>query len=222
MVFDRDGNMFVTDRLNHRIRKIDADGIVSTFAGSDAGYQDGTGSNARFNSPIGMCIDGDDNLYVADFENYVIRKVTPGAEVTTYAGVAWRAGGEDGPRASAAFNSPHWVAISSVGDLFVADWLNGAVRRIGADGMVSTFAANLGFIEVTAVDRQGEVYASRPPHGGSHKFVTFDLAGRPEWSLGNEVGYQDGLVSVGSIRAFFPPLFLPDGNILKPMVPRIR
>ncbi len=220
MVFDRDGNMFVTDRLNHRIRKIDADGIVSTFAGSDAGYQDGTGSNARFNSPIGMCIDGDDNLYVADFENYVIRKVTPGAEVTTYAGVAWRAGGEDGPRASAAFNSPHWVAISSVGDLFVADWLNGAVRRIGADGMVSTFAANLGFIEVTAVDRD-EVYRRCRPWRIA-QFVKFDLAGSRSCPSETKSGIKDGLVSVGSIRAFFPPLFLPDGNILKPMVPRIR
>ncbi|MBC3874689.1 NHL domain-containing protein [Undibacterium flavidum] len=85
---DKHGNMFVADTLNHAIRKISPDGIVSTFAGTPekTGYADGIGTKASFNTPNIIVFDRHGNLYVADSGNFLIRKITPAGEVTTIAG----------------------------------------------------------------------------------------------------------------------------------------
>ncbi len=93
IVMDSKGNFFITDFWNHMIRKVTANGVITTFAGSGLnGYADGTATQAQFNYPYSIGIDEADNLYVGDVENFVIRKITPDAQVSTIAGVAGRQG----------------------------------------------------------------------------------------------------------------------------------
>ena len=100
----------------------------------------GTGSNARFNVPQGVVVDGAGNAFVADSYNAVIRKISPGGVVSIYAGVPSNAGYQDGALASARFANPCGLALDSAGNLIVADSGNWALRKIGSDGTVSTLA----------------------------------------------------------------------------------
>src|SRR6476659_9804563 len=98
VAFDSANNLYVADTGNHTIRKITPAGVVSTFAGLAGvpGSADRTGSAARFNSPIGVGLDGAGNLYVGDADNDTIRKITPAGVVTTFAGKAGEIGSADG------------------------------------------------------------------------------------------------------------------------------
>lgn len=139
-VVDSQGNIFISDQSNHKIRKLATDGLVSTFAGSGvAGFLDGAGTTAKFYYPAGMAIDTDDNLYVADYSNHRIRKITPGGVVTTYAGLA-TAGAVDGNVSVAKFNGPTGVGVDTSGNVFVADYWNHKIRKITPSGDVSTVA----------------------------------------------------------------------------------
>lgn len=139
-VVDSQGNIFISDQSNHKIRKITPSGTVSTFAGSGvAGFLDGIGTSAKFYYPAGMAIDGNDNLYVADYSNNRIRKITPVGLVTTYAGIA-AAGNVDGNSSVARFNGPTGVCLDPLGNVYVADYGNHKVRKIDIMGQVSTIA----------------------------------------------------------------------------------
>lgn len=142
IVIAEDGTIYVADAgESNRIRKITKEGIVSTFAGGNEGFADGSGAAASFNTPSGVAIDSDGNLYVADTGNNRIRKVTPQGEVSTIAGDG-TAGYADGPAAQARFNGPIGVAVDTVGNVFVADTYNDRVRKISPDGQVSTVAGS--------------------------------------------------------------------------------
>jgi sugar lactone lactonase YvrE len=133
------GNLFVVD--NQNIRKITPNAVVSTFAGQAGlpGILDGTGPDARFNFPEGIAVDGAGNLFVADTSNSIIRKITPNAVVSTFAGETGD-GSRDGTGASARFHFPFGVAVDSSGTFFVADTLNHTIRKVTPSGVVSTFA----------------------------------------------------------------------------------
>jgi len=135
------GDVFVADRLNHRIRKVTAAGVVTTFAGSGvAGFADGNGTSARFEKPAGLAIDGGGNLYVADEQGHRIRKITPAGAVSTFAG-SGIAGFAEGTAASARFLYPTGVAVDAAGNVYVADSGNHRIRVITAvDGMVGTLS----------------------------------------------------------------------------------
>lgn len=136
----KDGAMYISDAgESNRIRKITPEGMVSTFAGGNEGFADGVGSAASFNTPSGLAIDSNGNLYVADTANNRIRKVTPAGEVSTIAGDG-TAGYLDGSAARARFNGPIGVAVDSRGNVFVADTYNDRIRLISPDGNVSTIA----------------------------------------------------------------------------------
>ncbi|MBD8528923.1 MULTISPECIES: gluconolaconase [unclassified Massilia] len=140
---DRFGNLYVADTGNHAIRKIAPDGSVTTLAGDgQPGDADGQGRAARFHAPVGVAVDARGNVYVADTYNDRIRRIAPDGVVTTLAGGA-RPGNADGPGAAAAFDTPSAIAVDKDGTLYVADTGNNAIRRIGADGIVSTLVAPL-------------------------------------------------------------------------------
>jgi sugar lactone lactonase YvrE len=141
LAFDRKGNLYVADTGNHAIRRIAPDGNVTTIAGDGTpGYADAIGTAARFNGPVGIAVDHTGMLYVADTYNDRIRRIAPDGSVSTVAG-SGKPGMADGLAAGAAFDTPTAIAVAADGTLYVADTGNDAIRKIGKDGLVSTFAA---------------------------------------------------------------------------------
>jgi len=135
-----DGTIYVSDAgESNRIRKIAPEGGVTTFAGGNEGFADGAGSAASFNTPSGLALDSDGNLYVADTANNRIRRIAPQGNVTTIAGDG-AAGYVDGPAAQARFNGPIGVAVDSHANIFIADTYNDRIRMISRDGQVTTIA----------------------------------------------------------------------------------
>lgn len=140
MAFDAASNLYVGDQYNHAIRKIAPDGTVTTLAGNGtSGYVDGVGSAARFNKPLGIAVDAQGIVYVADNGNNRIRKITPDGTVSTLAGTG-TAGFADGDSAAAMFNWPYGVAVDRNGNVYVGDTQNYRIRMISPDGNVSTLA----------------------------------------------------------------------------------
>lgn len=140
------GVYYAADYCNNTIRKITSAGIVTTFAGqaSSAGEADGSGAAARFWGPSAMVVDPTGNLFVADYLNGLIRKVTPAGVVSTYAGQASHAGGADGTGSAASFRFPHGIAADGAGNLYIADLYNNVIRKITPAGVVSTLAGVAG------------------------------------------------------------------------------
>ncbi len=183
LVVDGSGNVFVADTYNHAIRRITPAGVVTTLAGKSgtSGYADGTGTAALFNQPQGLGIDSTGNLFVADWVNHTIRKVTPSGVVTTIAGGRGVKGALDGRADLARFDTPTDVAVDATGNLFVTDSGNNAIRKISPTGIVSTVA---GIIPTANVpDTSGRVDAIGPaarlaqPRG-----LAIDQAGRVVFS----------------------------------------
>jgi hypothetical protein len=145
---DSAGNVYVADTGNNTIRKVTPAGVVTTLAGlaGNPGSADGTNSAARFNMPTGVAVDRVTNVYVADFLNSTIRKITPVGTnwvVTTVAGLAGILRWADGTGTNARFNLPEGVAVDSGGYLYVADAENRAIREVtpvGTNWVVTTLA----------------------------------------------------------------------------------
>jgi sugar lactone lactonase YvrE len=141
-------NVYVADAWNSAIRKITPTGVVTTLAGTSntpgvpgiPGSADGMGATASFNGPSGVATDSAGNVYVADTWNSTIRKITPDGMVSTLAGAPMINGGMDGTGAAARFYNPSGVATDSLGNIYVTDSGNHTLRKITANGMVSTLA----------------------------------------------------------------------------------
>jgi len=143
---DASGNVYVADRSNNLIRKITSAGVVTTFAGSGSlGNTNGTGTAATFASPTGLAIDANDNIYVTDYSNHSIRKITSSSVVTTLAGPVGTTGTwgtTNGTGTSARFNYPYHVVIDSDENLYVSDYNNHKIRKITSSGVVTTYAGS--------------------------------------------------------------------------------
>jgi sugar lactone lactonase YvrE len=140
LAIDGAGNVYVADTGNNAIRKINPQGLVTTLAGNgSAGYRDGAAGQAQFNGPVGVAVDKQGNVYVADTYNDRIRLVTVDGQVKTLAGGA-APGYQDGPALSALFDTPCAVAVDGNGEVFVADTKNNAIRKLSSDGQVTTLA----------------------------------------------------------------------------------
>jgi sugar lactone lactonase YvrE len=135
-----DGTVYVADAgESNRIRKVAPDGTVATLAGGAEGFADGVGAAASFNTPSGLALANDGNLFLADTGNNRIRKVTPEGQVSTVAGDG-TAGYVDGPAPTARFNGPMGIAVDARGNIYVADTYNDRIRMITTNGQVSTIA----------------------------------------------------------------------------------
>ena|GEM_PF-1059751 len=144
LAIDASDNIYVADQGNNNIRKITPDAVVTTIAGMAfaPGSDDGTGTAARFNQPSKIAIhpiDGD--LYVTDYVNHTIRKVTPAGVVTTFAGTAGQQGDTDDTGSAARFRFPLGIAFDSGGTMYVTDYGNDTIRKITTPGAVVTTLA---------------------------------------------------------------------------------
>jgi len=184
VVTDSKGNLFVTDSSNNAIRKITPSGTVSTFAGSTAGSADGQGTVAQFFRPNSIAIDANDNLYVSDTGNHLIRKITGTGLVSTLAGTARTAGFVDGTGTSAQFNRPFGLTLDVSGNVYVADNANNSIRKITPAGVVSTYFVvdnmlrTLDSPTAVAFDSAGKLFVSQASTNGLVKIVvnnTFSL-----------------------------------------------
>ncbi len=169
IAIDSIGNLYVADMYNHKIRKINPSGVVSTLAGSGlAGSSDVAGASASFTNPTGVAVDGSGNVYVSDQGNHKIRKVSPTGIVSTLAG-SGLAGNSDGEGAEASFNMPTGLTIDASGNLYVADAYNNNIRKVTPSGIVSTVAGNG---TVGSVDGVGAAAKFNYPNG-----IAIDRAG---------------------------------------------
>jgi len=215
---DSAGNVYVADQFNHTIRKVTAAGVVTTLAGTAGmpGSADGTGAAARFSKPWGVAVDSAGNIYVADRDNYTIRKVTAAGVVTTLAGTAGLRGRADGTGPAARFNFPSSVAVDSAGNVYVADQFNHTIRKVTAARIVTTLAGSPGMAGSAdgtgaaasfnypigvAVDSAGNVYVGDKEN---HAIRKVTAAGDVTTLAGTagEVGSADG---TGAVARFYYP-----------------
>jgi sugar lactone lactonase YvrE len=138
---DVSGNVYVADSGDNQIKLVSPSGTVTTLAGSgNAGSGDGAGSAATFYNPTGVALDASNNLYVADFLNNRIRKVSPAGVVSTLAGDT--AGYADGPDTASSFYYPNSLTVDASGNVYVTDEVNNRIRMISPQGTVSTIAGS--------------------------------------------------------------------------------
>jgi sugar lactone lactonase YvrE len=171
ITLDAAGTILITDLFAENIRKITPDGVVTTVAGphgaaiSGAGFQqvDGVGSAARFWMPSSIAAGPGGNMYVADWNNRTIRKITPDTAVTTFAGATKTRGTNDGPALAARFYSPQSLVLDAHTNIYVLERVHGTLRKISAGGMVTT---------VQVCDSTGQPLAFRAPEG-----IAIDAAG---------------------------------------------
>jgi hypothetical protein len=164
IALDGAGNIFVAEATANRIRKISPDGTVSTFAGSGiAGATDGFGTEATFKYPFSIAVDLTGNVYVADSNNHLIRKIFASGQVTTVAGAPGVSGSADGVGGEARFNNPYGIAVNASGDVFVSDTYNHTIRCITSSGVVTTLAGRA--VSVGSVDGLGADARFNYPRG---------------------------------------------------------
>ncbi|MFB9863513.1 IPT/TIG domain-containing protein [Rufibacter immobilis] len=221
---DAQGNIYIAERDNHKIRKITPGGVVSTVAGTGtAGFADGPAATAKFNQPLDVAVDQAGNLYVADNLNHRIRKITPDGTVSTIAGNG-TASFADGDASVSKVNNPSGVEVDKDGNLLVADRQNHRIRKITPQGVTSTIAGEgtLGSVDGDAaaakfnqpygvtVDKDGTMYVADL---NNHRIRKITAAGKVSTMAGTTAGYADG---PGASARFSQPTDVAvdkDGNV---------
>ena len=200
---DAAGNVYVANTSHNKIRKISAEGVVSTLAGSgEQGNTDGAGASASFDAPTGVAVDGVGNVYVADKRNHKIRKITAGGVVSTLAGTGVP-GSADGVSTTATLYYLVGISVDSSGNVYVAEPY--AIRKISKAGFVSTLAGSGGvgfedgpgtmasfyFLTGVAADAAGNVYVAEPEAHRIRKISSVGLVSTLAGTAQNQ-GNKDG------------------------------
>jgi sugar lactone lactonase YvrE len=172
---DAKGTVYIADTSNNRVRKVSSGGTITTFAGTNEGSLEdgGLATSARLIQPVGLAVDRQGSVYIAEYGNARVRKVSSAGTITTIAGTG-RPGfsGDGAPATRAQLTSPEGVAVDGKGNVYVADSGNGRVRKVSPGGIITTFAgggsslgdggpatsARLSNPQGLAVDGQGSVY----------------------------------------------------------------
>ena len=181
---DTNGNVYISDVYEYRVRRIDSSGIISNYAGQNSGHRfggpgfggDGGPATDALMGPQGMAVDARGNFYVADPNNCRIRRVTPDGIIKTFAGIGCTGTlvGDGGPATSAVLWDARSVAVDRHGNLYICETGSGRIRKVTANGIITTIAGNghrgfsgdghratrarLWFPEGVAVDRADNVY----------------------------------------------------------------
>ncbi len=219
LVVDSNDNLYVVDTGNNKIKKVTPAGVVTTFAGSgQQGKLDGSGTSASFNNPRGITIDKQGNLYVADSSNYLVRKITPAGDVTTFAG-SGVSGNIDGTATQAQFAFPRDLVVDNDGNVYVSDYGNHNIRKITPAGNVTTFAGSgvagntdgLGSAAQfngpigIAIDRKGDLYVADT---NNHSIRKLTKAGDVSTLAGTgSAGFNNGDASLAQFSSPYRLVF---------------
>ena len=160
---DSAGNIYLADTDNHTIRQISSAGLVTTVAGlaGNSGTSNGVAGNARFSFPSAVAVDGPGNIYVADTQNYTIRKITPAGVVSTISGSAGMPGTLDGTNSDARFSKPQGIALHGASDLYVADGASiRKVTKLDTNWVAITLKQIPGEAQGLALDSAGNIYVT--------------------------------------------------------------
>ncbi|MDE2075586.1 MAG: hypothetical protein KGI91_00750 [Burkholderiales bacterium] len=215
---DSTGNVYVADSGNNTIRMITPAGVVSTLAGTAGaqGSADGNGAAASFFNPYGTTTDRAGNVYVADYSNRTIRKITSAGVVSTFAGTAGVQGSADGTGGTASFSGPGHIATDSVGNVYVADSANDTIRKITPAGVVSTLAGTAGvqgsgdgtgsaasfyWPNGIATDSAGNVYVAELANNTIRKITPAGVVS----TLAGTAGAQGSVDGIGAAARFDHP-----------------
>ncbi len=175
IAFDRWRNVFIVDKSNNRIRKVNASGVISTIAGNGtAGYSGdgGQATAAEISNARGITIDTVGNIYFADLGNNVVRKINTSGVISTFAGNGVSGYSGDGAQATAAeINNVQRVVVDKTGNIYIADGSNARIRKVNTSGVISTFAGTgtAGYSGTGGPATAAKIYS---PHG-----MTFDKSG---------------------------------------------
>jgi len=142
---DPQGRLVYADSLNHVVARVETSGNITVIAGNGVRGFSGDGGDARrasFDSPRGVAIDAEGNIYISDGRNYRVRRVTPGGVISTVAGTGTYGTSGDGGPGTAATLSPWRLSLDTAGNLYIADYDQSRLRRLGTNGIITTIGGN--------------------------------------------------------------------------------
>lgn len=159
LAVDGNGQVYVSDYFNHEIRRVAPDGQVTTIVGQGgAAYRDGRGTSAYMQTPTGLSLDAAGNLYASEDYSWIVRKITPLLDTSTFAGRVRLAGHADGDKRVASFHDVRGIASDASGNVYVADSNNNNVRRVAPDGTTTTWAGTAGVTGTNDGHRTGALF----------------------------------------------------------------
>jgi sugar lactone lactonase YvrE len=234
VTLDGDGNLYIADQYNHRIRKVDKNGFITTVVGTVTAGFNGDGilaTSAGLTSPCGVAVDSHGNLFIAEYDGHRVRKVDTDGIITTVAGTGEQGFcGDNGPGNLAALDSPYGVTVDEQGNLYITDSHNHRVRRVAPNGTITTVAgtgiggfngdgqlatsAQLLYPEGVTLDKQGNLYVADSENFRIRKVAASDgvittIAGTGEYSFSGDGGPATS-ATLNSPHGF---VFDNDGNL---------
>jgi sugar lactone lactonase YvrE len=228
---DSNGNLFIADSMNHRVRKVTPAGMITTIAGNGTpGFSGdgGTATTAQLDTPVAVAVDASGNVYISDSRNNRVRQVTPNGVISTYAGNGdYGFSGDGGPAASASLEIPNGLATDAPGNLYFADSNSNRVRKVAPAGIISTVAGNgdggfsgdggpatsatLNSPRGIAVDGIGNLYIADQNNRRVREVTTNGLISTVASSGGPDAGGPEG-VSATQIPMDYPVSVAADGK----------